>query len=256
MNDSANPLSAQTREQRYLEEQRQGQLMAQGDESAWGWSGPAGTIRAERRAQFLIEQAGLRPSIRCLELGCGTGQFTQRLIPSGCTLSAVEISPATADICRQKVAGKAEILVGNVETGQGMEGRTFDAIVGVSVLHHLNMDMCFAATFALLRPGGRFAFVEPNMANPQIWAERHIGIVKKLRHVTAHETAFFTGQLRRQFEAAGLVVDLCRPFEFLHPSTPKPLLGLVMGLERVVSATPLLAIAGSIQIAGHKPERA
>jgi SAM-dependent methyltransferase len=141
-----------------------------------------------------------------------------------------------------------------VETGEGLDGMSFDAIVAISVLHHLNMDLFFKATLPLLKPGGRFAFVEPNMANPQIWAERHIEWVKKMRHVTAHETAFTAKRLRSLFEKAGLVVDICRPFEFLHPSTPKPLMPLVLGIERFLSATPLLAIAGSVQIAGHKPE--
>jgi hypothetical protein len=90
------------------------------------------------------------------------------------------------------------------------------------------------------------------MANPQIWAERHIGWVKKLRHVTAHETAFFCTPFRRLFEQAGLTVEICQPFEFLHPSTPKPLIPLVVALESLVSKTPLVKIAGSIRIAGYK----
>lgn len=241
---------------RYAEERRQGELIASGEERAWGWSGPAGVIRANRRAEFLIREARLGPGVSCLELGCGTGEFTARLAASGCRLTAVELSEATARHCAGRLGGKAEVVVGNIETGQGLEGRGFDAIVGVSVLHHLNMDLCFRAAFSLLRPGGRFAFVEPNMANPQIWAERHIGLVKRLRHVTAHETAFRVGPLRRDFERAGLVLEICQPFEFLHPSTPRPLIGVVTAVERWLSRTPLLAIAGSIQIAGHKPEGA
>ena len=239
--------------ERYDEERRQGQLIASGEEKAWGWFGPAGTIRAERRAEFLIQQAKLAPGISCLELGCGTGEFTTRLTRSRCDLFGLELSEATAKRCADRVSGKASIIVGNIETGQGLEGRMFDAIVGISVLHHLNMDLCFKSTFPHLKPGGRFAFVEPNMANPQIWAERHIGFVKRWRRVTAHETAFHSRQLRRQFEAAGLVVDVCRPFEFLHPSTPRWLIRPMLFLERMLSHTPLVGIAGSIQIAGYKP---
>ena len=247
-------LSAPRSEDRYSEERRQGELIAAGEESAWGWSGPAGTMRAERRAEFLVREAHLRPGVSCLELGCGTGEFTERLIPSGCQLSAIELSEVTAERCRQRVNGKAEVIVGNIETGEGMEGRVFDAIVGVSVLHHVNLDLCFANTFSKLKPGGYFAFSEPNMANPQIWAERHIGFVKRIRHVTAHETAFHAGQLRRQFESRGFAVTTCTPFEFLHPSTPRPLIPLMVGLERVLSHTPLVRrIAGSLLIAGNKP---
>jgi hypothetical protein len=125
--------------------------------------------------------------------------------------------------------------------------------VGVSVLHHLNLPLFFKATLSRLKPGGRFAFSEPNMANPQIWAERNIGFVRKWRHVTPHETAFYTRSLRKMFEAEGVKVDICEPFEFLHPATPKFAIPLIKGMERIAEATPLRSIAGSIRFAGHKP---
>ena len=241
-------------DERYEEERRQGESITQGElEHVWGWSSPAGRIRAARRAAFLVERTGLRPGVRCLELGCGTGEFTQRLVECGCELVAVELSEATATVARERVGDRAEVVVGNIETGEGLEGRTFDAIVGVSVLHHVDLDACFAHTFPLLRPGGRFAFSEPNLANPQVWAERNVEVVRRARHVTAHETAFRAGELRRRFESAGLAVELCEPFEFLHPATPGPLIGAVTALERLVERTPLRAIAGSIAISGRRP---
>lgn len=146
------------------------------------------------------------------------------------------------------------MLVGNAETGEGIPtGQQYDAIVGVSVLHHVNLGMTFNSIFTLLRPGGRFAFSEPNMANPQVWAERHIGAVKRVRHVTEHETAFRDRELRGAFERAGFVVEVCEPFEFLHPSTPQSLIAPVQNLERFLEGTPVRAIAGSVRISGRKP---
>jgi SAM-dependent methyltransferase len=237
---------------RYDEERRQGELIASGEEHVWGWSGPAGSLRAERRARFLLEQAELGPGVRCLELGCGTGEFTTRLIESGCELVAIELSEATAAIARRRVGDRAEIVVGNVETGEGLEGREFDAVVGVSVLHHVDLDATFAHTFSVLRPDGRFAFSEPNMANPQVWAERNLEPVRRLRHVTLHETAFRADELRRRFEGAGFVVEMCEPFEFLHPRTPAWLVPAALSLEHGLEATPARAIAGSLRIAGTR----
>ena len=134
--------------ERYDHERRQGELIAAGEEHVWGWSGTAGTLRAERRARLLIEHAALGPGVRCLELGGD--------------LVAIDLSEATAAIARRRVGEGAEVVVGNVETGEGLEGRMFDALVGVSVLHHVNLDAAFEHTFSHLRPGGRFAFSEPN----------------------------------------------------------------------------------------------
>ena len=240
--------------ERYDEERRQGERIAAGAlEHVWGWSTAAGRIRAARRAQFLVEAAGLAPGVRCLELGCGTGEFTRRLAASGCELVGVDIAPATAAIARDRLAGRAEIVVGNVETGEGLEEREFDAIVGVSVLHHVDLEATLAHTFALLRPGGRFAFSEPNLANPQVWAERNVAPLRRLRHVTPHETAFLAGDLRRRLERAGLLVDVCEQFEFLHPATPRALIPSVRAVERLFERTPLRAIAGSIRVAGRRP---
>jgi SAM-dependent methyltransferase len=246
-------LSVDTSEERYAAERRQGDAIAAGHEDAWGWSGPAGRLRAERRAEFLIEAAHLEPGIDCLELGAGTGEFTQRLLASGCSVTAVELSETTAAMCAERVEGRAEVVVGNIETGEGLTGRSFDAVVGVSVLHHVNLARTLDTVRNLLKPGGRFAFSEPNMANPQVWAERHIDAVRRVRHATPHETAFHAGELRDAFERAGLDVEICEPFEFLHPATPSALIGLVRGLERLLEQTPVLRIGGSVRIAGRKP---
>jgi SAM-dependent methyltransferase len=240
-------------ERRYAAERRQGELIRAGREDAWGWTGPAGSVRAARRAARIISAANLGPGSLCLELGCGTGTFTTLLADSGCELVAVDLSPATAELARARAGERAQVVVGNVETGEGIPRREYDAIVGVSVLHHLDLDRCLRNTFSLLRPGGRFAFSEPNMRNPQIWAERHLRFVKRLRHVTEHETAFTAPGLRGALEAHGLVVDRAEAFEFLHPATPERLVPAVLALERVLERTPARAIAGSVFVEGHHP---
>jgi 2-polyprenyl-3-methyl-5-hydroxy-6-metoxy-1,4-benzoquinol methylase len=247
-------LSERVAARRYEAERAQGVDIVSGDlEGVWGWSSPAGRLRADRRARFLVDAARLVPGVRCLELGSGTGVFTSRLVESGCELVALELSEALAERCRERVSDRAEVVVGNVETGEGLEGRTFDAIVGVSILHHVNMALCLRNTFSTLVPGGRFAFSEPNMANPQVWAMKNVGVVGRLLHETPHETAFRTGELRGLFEGAGLEVELCEPFEFLHPATPRRLIAPLRRLEAALERTPLRAIAGSVRIAGHRP---
>jgi len=237
---------------RYDAERRQGQAIVRDElERVWGWNGPAGAVRANRRARFLIGAARLRAGDRCLELGCGTGEFTTRLVESGCDLVAVDISPDLVERCRSRGCGRAEVVVGNIETGEGIEG-TFDAIVGVSVLHHVNVELCLRNTFSHLARGGRFAFSEPNMANPLVWAMKNIRFIARRFHETEHETAFFRQRLRRLFEREGLIVDLCEPFEFLHPATPPRLIPAVRRLERVLERTPARAIAGSVRIAGRR----
>jgi SAM-dependent methyltransferase len=239
---------------RYEAERRQGLAIVNEDlEHVWGWSTPAGALRAERRAQFLVDGARLGPGVRCLELGCGTGEFTTRLLASGCQLVAVDVSEAAVERCRERVEGRAEVVVGNIETGEGLEGREFDAIVGVSVLHHVDLPQTLRTLVPKLRHGGRFAFSEPNLANPQVWAIMNIPAVRKRAHALDHERAFRARELQAELQAGGLEVEICEPFDFLHPSTPRRLIPVVRRLESLLEASPARAVAASLQVAGRRP---
>jgi SAM-dependent methyltransferase len=239
---------------RYEAERLQGLAIVNEDlEHVWGWSSPAGALRAGRRADFLIDAAGLAPGVRCLELGSGTGEFTTRLLASGCELVAVDVSEAAVERCRERVDGLAEVIVGNVETGEGLDGREFDAIVGVSVLHHVDLAATLRTLVPKLRRGGSFAFSEPNLANPQVWAVMNIPAFRRRAHALEHERAFLARGLRAELEAGGLEVELCEPFDFLHPATPRRLIPTVRRLESLLEASPARAIAASLQVAGRRP---
>ena len=108
---------------RYAAERRQGELIAaRPKEHVWGWSGPPGRLRRTAGRRFPHRRAAdLGPGVRCLELGCGSGEFTSRLVESGCELVAVDLSEATAALARERVGDRAEVVVGNIETGEGLE---------------------------------------------------------------------------------------------------------------------------------------
>ena len=123
----------------------------------------------------------------------------------------------------------------------------------MSVLHHVDLDACLSAsTFTLLRPGGRFAFTEPNMANPQVWAERNVGFFARRRKVTPHETAFRAAELRRTFEAR-LRGRRLRAVRVPAPGNAGPADRRRRRVRALAERTPLRAIAGSIAVAGRRP---
>ena len=78
--------------------------------------------------------------------------------------------------------------------------------------------------------------------------------IGRWRHTTPHETAFHAGELQTKLKAAGLSVDVCEPFEFLHPSTPRRLIPLILSVESRLEQTPLRAIAGSVRVSGGRPD--
>lgn len=98
-----------------------------------------------------------------LEIGCGIGNFTNELIRYG-KVWAIDIDQDYVTKTKQKVDGKAEIGLGDIEKGRYFfSGRKFDSIVCLNVLEHLKDDnSALQNLFALLRPGGKVILLVPS----------------------------------------------------------------------------------------------
>ena len=233
-----------------------GELLAQTDtEAVWGWDTPAGRLRFARRARLILDASEIRPHDGVLELGCGTGMFTEVFARSGADLTAIDISPHLIERARQRelAAGNVTFVLGQFETTEF--GHLFDAIIGSSVLHHLDFASTLDRSRALLRSGGRMAFAEPNMLNPQVFTERALRRFPPFnRYMSPDETAFVRFSLRGVLERAGFVDVRIVPFDFLHPSTPPRFIPAVQALGRIAErAWGFREISGSLLISCRKP---
>jgi SAM-dependent methyltransferase len=231
-----------------------GRMLSMGDaETAWGWGTPAGRLRARRRADLIAQGAGLATGVRALEIGCGTGMFTEMFSATGAEVLAVDISEELLKKARARGIPNARFIARRFEECD-VDG-PFDAVVGSSVLHHLDIGPALDRMFAMLRPGGRLSFAEPNMRNPQVFLERKLRFIKPLFwYVSPDETAFVKGPLGALLVRAGFRDVSIAPFDWLHPSTPPGLIGAVQALGRALEAAPLLCeFAGSLIIRARRP---
>jgi 2-polyprenyl-3-methyl-5-hydroxy-6-metoxy-1,4-benzoquinol methylase len=229
-------------------------LVARGAESAWNWTTPAGQRRAKRRAALIIAEAGLEPSVSALEIGCGTGMFTEWFARTGAHIVAVDVSEDLIDMARERLLSfdHVEVRCGEFET-LDLEGQ-FDSIMGSSVLHHLDVDRALRKTLALLKPRGRLVFAEPNMLNPQIFLERHARFLSMFDYVSADETAFVRWRLARKLRQVGFEDITVRPFDWLHPRTPPAAIRTVERIGLAVERVPgLREFSGSLLIAATRP---
>lgn len=108
--------------------------------------------------------AAIGPSSRVLEVGCGTGMFTAEVAESGASIIAVDLSPDLVAIAARRNLNRVQFVLKNFEYCE--VDRPFDAVIGSSVLHHLDMERALPKMFSLLKLGGRSSFTEPNMLNP------------------------------------------------------------------------------------------
>jgi len=213
-----------------------------------GWDSPAGRIRKERRASFLLNQ--IPRSARVLEIGAGTGLQTRSLLAAIDDVTAIDISPDLIEVAKHR-APRANYQVMDAHAPQFPAG-SFDAILGVSILHHLNWDTCLMSCFRLLKPNGIIRFSEPNLLNPQIYLQKNIPALKRMAGDSPDEYAFTRWQIARSLRNIGFTAISVRAFEFLHPGTPERLVPFVMKLESWISRTVLNEIAGSLLIEARK----
>ena len=242
--------------QRAKNEIAHGAMLAQADtEAIWGWGTPAGRLRAERRAGLIAEGAGLRPGVRALEIGCGTGMFTEMFARTGAQLVGVDISEALLEKARTRnlPAAQVQFLAKRFEDCD-VDG-PFDAVIGSSVLHHLDVEAALVKIYHLLKPGGRISFAEPNMLNPQVFLERKLAFIRPLFwYNSPDETAFVRWSLRTLLAKTGFHEVNLQPFDWLHPAVPQPLIPLVRHAGSWLEKTPgLREFSGSLYICGRRP---
>jgi SAM-dependent methyltransferase len=214
-----------------------------------GWSGPAGEIRSQRRIDFLLD--GLESTAQILEIGSGTGIQTEKLLRRLDSITGIDISEDLLEFARQR-APKALLKVMDAHKLE-FEDNSWDAIVGVSILHHLEWDRCLLECYRTLKPGGVLRFSEPNLLNPQIFLQKNVPLLKRLAGDSPDEYAFTKHRIRKSLQLAAYERISVRPYEFLHPSSPENLIPFILRLEKLVSATPLVEIAGSLLIEAYKP---
>lgn len=224
----------------------------QDTELVWGWGTPAGRVRALRRAKLLAEGAKLCAGMRILEIGCGTGMFTELFSKSNAQIVAVDISFDLLCKARARKLPADKVFFMEKPFEECAVDGPFDAVVGSSILHHLELDTALLKIYELLKPGGIVSFAEPNMLNPQVFAERKFRAL--FPYVSPDETAFIRWKFRRALEKVGFTDVEIVPFDWLHPAVPPPLIGLVSLLGRAVENIPLLReFSGSLYIKAVRP---
>jgi len=229
--------------------------IAEQAEILWNWDSPSGRRRAARRASIFVECCGLAPGRRALEMGCGTGIFLEKVAPSGAGIVGLDLSADLLAKARGRLTAAPNVVLhrGNAESLPYVDA-SFDSVYGSSVLHHLDLDRALHEVLRVLRPGGRCAFTEPNIVNPQVALMFRLGLTKRYFGVSADEMAFSRFRALRALRGAGFAEAEVRPFDFLHPATPEGVCDALDGLGRRLERLPLVReITGSLVVRGRRP---
>jgi SAM-dependent methyltransferase len=127
----------------------------------------------DRQIDELWRFADLAPGQRVLEVGPGQGRYTLALADRGLDLEVLELVPEMLALLDQGRGGREiRLHQGDVLSPPESVEPGFDAVIGFFALHHMHdVRGCVASMAGLLRPGGMFAFLEPNAFNPLYYAQ-------------------------------------------------------------------------------------
>lgn len=241
-----------TLDKRVRNEVKHGIFLAQhGAGEIWNWTTPAGKIRFQRRVEMLT--SGLPENANILELGCGTGLFTYEFVKKPIRLTAIDISPDLLAEAEKIISAKNVTFKVDNAYDMSFADNSFDAVIGSSVLHHLDIEKAMHEIYRVLKPGGVIRFTEPNMLNPQIALQKNIPWLKRRLGDSPDETAFFRSSLTRMLRNHDFTHIEVVPFDFLHPAIPQSLLPLALPLTGMAEKLLLLkSIAGSLYVRATK----
>jgi ubiquinone/menaquinone biosynthesis C-methylase UbiE len=213
-----------------------------------------GKSRVRRRVHVFIEHCQFRQGMKILEIGCGTGEYSVGLSAGDHRLICTDISLNMLHIARSKLPRRDNLDFIHCDIERlPFRDCSFDAVVGNSILHHLDIGKALPELFRILKTGGRFAFSEPNMRNPQVFLERNISCIRRMSGNSPGETAFSRNDIRNDLIKIGFSSIEVTPFDFLYPYVPDAVSGLIEAIGRHLEKIPLIKeFAGSLLIKGVK----
>jgi len=202
-------------------------------------------------AAMIGRAGGARPP-SVIEIGCGTGLFTERLaelLPAA-TIMATDAFPAMIEKAGPRLARFANVRLAQYDAEEELSAdQRFDAVCGCDIIHHIDDPVkAMRAWLQVMKPGGQLAFFESNGINPALLL-RTYG-----RPEEARLTLSRPHNLRRWLAEAGwrgIEID----YAAIHlPNAPPAAWQLIDRIEELMHRIPpLRSIAGGLLIGARAP---
>lgn len=113
-----------------------------------------------------------------LDICCGHGFTTVKCAKRGAYVTGIDISPKMIKLAKKNVefnniSKNVDLKLISAEK-MSFENNTFDCVVGIGALHHLNLDIAGKEISRVLKNGGKAIFLEPRLPFKWIMVLRSI----------------------------------------------------------------------------------
>lgn len=181
---------------------------------------------------YLVERLGITEGSDVVELGAGTGKFTELLVHTGARIVAIE-----------PVDGMRQALQRNVPTARVLDGTaeeiplpdaSADAAIAAQSFHWFDGERALAEVSRVLRPEGRLGLIWNARDEASDWSEQ---LTKIFDRLAGDGPRYRDLRWRAAFDTTALFGPLHRQVSYhLHQVTREAFLDRVLSVSYVASA--------------------
>ena len=183
--------------------------------------------------EVLVRGLDLRAGRRVLELGAGSGKFTELIVPTGATITAVEPVPAM----RAALVARCPTVTVHDGTAEAipLEDGSVDAVVVAQAFHWFDGGAALAEIHRVLRDGGPLGLIWNVRDEASDWSERLTAIFDRLS--SPHDPRYRSMRWREAFDRTELFGPLRHQVAYhVHEVSREGFLDRVLSVSYVASA--------------------
>ena len=220
----------------------------------WGAKTYAGQRRYDDKLVKFKNYCNPQKGVRVLEIGCGDGEFSKRLVRLPIEVLGIDITPHVINKAKKIYKGKKNIRfkIDNAEK-LSLKSNTFNIVCGISILQHVNYERCLKETYRVLKDGGQIFFTEPNIYNPIIYLGLKIPFLRKKMEYSPDEVALVRWKMESLLKSIGFKEVVVVNYDFLFPKTPRRFVKRVQKISKYLEKIFLVNnLSGSLIIWARK----
>ncbi|MGE0448692.1 MAG: class I SAM-dependent methyltransferase [Vicinamibacterales bacterium] len=132
-----------------------------------------------------------------LDYGCGNGENALPLVKRGACVVGLDVSQDLLSLARRRLAlhGEAAAFLAASAHDLPLPDASVDAVLGIAILHHLDLVLAAREIHRVLKPGGLAIFQEP-VRNSRLLKTIRALIPYRSEEVSDYERPLTDGELR------------------------------------------------------------
>ena len=211
--------------------------------------------KLEWRALTVRHAFHVLPGERVLELGAGTGLWTEHLtkaLRGECPITAVVFDERFAEELSARALPNVEVSL--VRELEDLPAESFDYVVGTAIICHDRYGENLRALHRLLKPGGQLLFFEANFWNPQVLVKSVVRPVGRWAGNAECQIGMRRWRLVQEASRSGYVELEVIPYDILHPRAPARLIPAIQSTAYLLERVPAVRdLCGTLYVWARKP---